>query len=241
MKINYKQMKYPFVILLILLTALCAFGQISQISIGIGRADQWGKSAYTYVGDTAIGYESQRSMDSRTMYMVSMDHTIGEFHTYQVLAFSVMFYEFHILAPSKIIQYQRRIKIIKAPTFDYSINVSLLKPAKWISLYGGLNFRGQWAVAKSNQGLDIAFNSYNGLSNFTMGINLNLRYQTRWLRIEFGYIGDVTSTSKDFIHNGQIVDIAPLKMNKIYLVFSGPVFRREKPPKKLKKKDFIKN
>ncbi len=73
-------MKYLISITFLLLVVFSSSGQINQISIGLGRADQWGKSAYTYVGDTAIGYNSQSSMDSRTIYMVSMDHSIGKFN-----------------------------------------------------------------------------------------------------------------------------------------------------------------
>ena len=220
--------------------------QINQISVGLGRADQWVSSSYTYVGDTAIGYNSQSSLDSRTMYMVSMDHSIGKLQMYQVLAFSVMFPEYNLVYPGRLIYLNMPI-FMKAPTFDYSINTSILKPTRRLRLYGGLNVRVQWPLKREySPYLDKWLREWNenGSKSFvpvTLGINLNLRYQTRWLRIEFGYIGDVTSSSRDFIHHGQIVNMAPAKMQKIYLVLSGPVFRREKPPKKFKKKDFIKN
>ncbi len=236
---------YIFLFLLSLLS-LTSLSQINKISIGLGRADQWGTSSYTYVGDTAIGYKSQRSMDSRTIYTVSMDHSIGKIQMYQVLAFSIMFPEYNLVYPGQLIYLNMPI-FMKAPTFDYSINTSILKPTRRLTLYGGLNFRVQWPLEREiSPNLDkwLAEWIVDGSNSFvpiTMGINLNLRYQTRWLRIEFGYIGDVTSTSRDFIHNGQTVNMASLKMQKIYLVFSGPVFRREKPAKKIKKKDYSRN
>ncbi len=234
-------MKHIIVLALLLLVGFTSYGQINQISIGLGRADQWGEPVYTFLGDTAIGLASQRSMDSRTMYVISMDQAVGKLHLYHMLAFNVMFHELHILTPSRIIQYQKSIRAIKTPAFDYSISASLLRPTRRITLYGGLNFRAQWAIRTSRISSGVVKDAYNSVTPVTLGINLNLRYQTRWLRIEFGYIGDVTSSSRDFIHHGQIVNMAPLKMQKIYLVLSGPIFRREKPPKKLKKKDFIKN
>ncbi len=240
-------MKSFILLFLLLLATLTVKSQINQINIGLGRADQWGTASYTYVGDTAIGYNSQRSMDSRTMYMVSMDHSIGKVQIYQILAFSVMFPEYSLLYPGGLLLYNNQQLFMKAPTFDYSINTSLLKPTKRLTLYGGFNFRLQWALERGFSPnldkwlLDWNLDGSNSFVPITMGINLNLRYQTRWLRIEFGYIGDVTSTSRDFEHNGQTVNMAPVRMQKIYLVLSGPIFRREKPPKKIKKKDFIKN
>ncbi len=240
-------MKIFSTLLLLLLASLASKAQINQVSIGIGRTDQWGTASYTYVGDTAIAYNSRSSMDSRTIYMVSMDHAIGKFQMYQVLAFSVMFPEYSLLYPGGLLAFNNQQLFMKAPTFDYSINTSIFKPARRLTLFGGLNFRVQWPLEPHiSPNLDkwLAKWVVDGSNSFvpvTMGINLNLRFQTRWLRIEFGYIGDVTSTSRDFIHNGQIVSMAPVRMQKIFLVFSGPVYRKEKPPKKLKKKDFIKN
>ncbi len=234
-------MKYLISIAFLFFTGLGSYGQINQISVGIGRADQWGESPYTFLGDTAVGLASQRSMDSRTMYVVSMDHSVGKLHLYHMLAFSVMFHEFNVLTPSKIIQYQQMIRAIKTPAFDYSINVSLLRPSRRLTLYGGFNLKAQWAIRESRSSSDVVKDGYNSIAPITMGINLNLRYQTRWLRVELGYIGDITSSTRDFEHNGQIVPMGKFLMNKMYLVFSGPVFRREKPAKKLKKKDFIKN
>ncbi len=156
-----------------------------------------------------------------------------------------MFPEYSLVYPGNLILDMNQQLFMKAPTFDYSISTSILKPTRRLTLYGGLNFRVQWPLEREfSPNLDKWLLEWNvdGSNSFvpvTLGINLNLRYQTRWVRIEFGYIGDVTSSSRDFIHNGQTVNMAPLKMQKIYLVFSGPVFRREKPPKKIKKKDYL--
>ncbi len=216
--------------------------QINQISIGLGRANPWGTAAYTYVGDTGIANQTQLSMDSRTVYMISMDYSFRKIQLYQTLSFSVLYPEHKVTYPGKIV-YIEKIFGVQVPTFDYSINISLLKPTRRLTLYGGLNFRAQWPVKEQSNPKFTAFyeNAYSSVAPFTMGINLNLRYQTRWLRVELGYIGDITSSARDFEYNGQIVNMAPLKMKKVYLVFSGPVFRTENPPKKLKKKDFIKN
>jgi len=241
-------MKNYLFVLLLIFASLTSMSQINQISIGLGRADQWGTSSYTYVGDTSIRYDSQRSMDSRTIYMVSMDHSIGKFQMYQVLAFSVMFPEYTLLVPGRYLLNLRNHQLfMKAPTFDYSISSSILKPTKRLTLYGGLNVRVQWPLKPTfSPNLDKWLTDWildgsNSFAPITLGINLNLRFQTRWLRIEFGYIGDVTSSARDFEHKGQTVNMASAKMNKIYLVFSGPVFRRGKPAKKLIKKDFIRN
>lgn len=239
-------MKTLIPILFLLVVVFPSYGQINQISVGLGRADQWGKSSYTFIGDTGIAYESQLSMDSRTVYMVSMDHSFRRLNLYQTLSFSVVFTGHSIITPSTIRPYVTNKTTIKVPTFDYSINTSLLRPTRRLTLYGGINVRVQWPVKETPSYVkkwlaDLRVDAYNSVTPVTLGVNLNLRYQTRWLRIEFGYIGDVTSSARDFTHNGQTVNMAPLKMQKIYLVLSGPVFRREKPPKKLKKKDFIKN
>jgi len=241
-------MKYLISILFLLLFSISSWSQINQISVGLGRADQWYQPIYTYLGDTAIGYESQQSMDSRMMYVVTLDHSYKKLNIYHTLAYSVMFTEVNIIIPSRIIGLYLTDKAVsKVPTFDYSFNLSLLRPTNRLSLYGGVNLRLQFPLKPnispylSQWKANFVESTYNSLTPVTLGVNLNLRYQTRWLRIEFGYIGDVTSSSRDFIHNGQIVNMAPLKMQKIYLVLSGPVFRREKPPKKLKKKYFIKN
>lgn len=235
-------------LLLLILFSTIVFnsqGQINQISIGLGRTDQWVNAEFTSVGDTAIAYSSQPSMDSRTIYMVTMDQVIGKFPLYHSLAFSVMFPEFKLYYPVGLLAYNDQTFFMKAPTFDYSINTSLLKPSRRLSLFGGLNVRVQWPLKLNNEHLkntwlyDWAENGNESFTPLTLGLNLNLRYQTRWLRIEFGYIGDLTSSSRNFEHNGQTLYVAPAKMQKIYLVFSGPIFRREKPPKRLKKKDFI--
>jgi len=224
-------MKNYLFVLLLIFASLTSMSQINQISIGLGRADQWGTSSYTYVGDTSIRYDSQRSMDSRTIYMVSMDHSIGKFQMYQVLAFSVMFPEYTLLVPGRYLLNLRNHQLfMKAPTFDYSISSSILKPTKRLTLYGGLNVRVQWPLKP------------------TFSPNLD-KWLTDWILdgsnsfapITLGIIGDVTSSARDFEHKGQTVNMASAKMNKIYLVFSGPVFRRGKPAKKLIKKDFIRN
>ncbi len=239
-------MKIFSTLFLLLLASLTSKAQINQISIGIGRTDQWGTAPYTYVGDTAIAYNSRSSMDSRTLYMVSLDHALGKFQIYQALAFSVMFPEFNLVYPGQLIYLNNPI-FMKAPTFDYSINTAILKPGRRLTLFGGLNLRVQWPLEPNiSPNLDKWLVKWieDGRNSFvpvTMGINLNLRFQTRWLRLEFGYIADVTSTSRDFIHYGQTVSMAPVRMQKILLVFSGPVYRKEKPPKKLKKKDYIKD
>lgn len=223
-----------------------SLGQINQISIGLGRTDQWGTSFYTYIGDTAIAYETQSSLDSRTTYVITLDHSIKKLNLYHILAFNVMYPGHSIRTPSTIRPYATTKTALQIPTFEYSINTTLLKLSRHFSVLGGLNIRGQWPVkgpayVSSDALADLIVDAYSSIAPITMGINLNLRYQTRWLRVELGYIGDITSSTRAFEHNGQIVPMGKFLMNKMYLVFSGPVFRREKPPKKLKKKDFIKN
>ncbi len=239
-------MKYPLVVLLVLLASLTSLSQINQISIGLGRTDQWGTSFYTNIGDTAIAYETQLTLDSRTTYVITLDQTLNKLNLYHVLSFNVMYPGHSIRVPSTIRPYATVKTALKVPTFEYSINTRLLNPSRHFSILGGLNIRGQWPVkgpayVSSDALADLILDAYNSIAPITMGINLNLRYQTRWLRVELGYIGDITSSTRDFEHNGQIVPMGKFLMNKMYLVFSGPVFRREKPPKKLKKKDFIKN
>ncbi len=239
-------MKYAYAILLFFFASLCTFGQINKISIGIGRTDQWGTSFYTNIGDTAIAYETQSSLDSRTTYVITLDHSINKLNLYHILSFNVMYPGHSIRMPSTIRPYATTKTSMQVPTFEYSINTRLLKLSRHFSVLGGLNFRGQWPVkgpayVSSDALEDLILDANSSVAPITMGINLNLRYQTRWLRVELGYIGDFTSSTRDFEHNGQIVPMGKFLMNKMYLVFSGPVFRREKPAKKIKKKDFIKN
>ncbi len=237
-------MKFYILVLLLLFASLPSMSQINQISIGLGRTDQWGTSFYTNIGDTAIAFETQLNLDSRTTYVISLDHSINKLNLYHSLSFNVMYPGHSIRMPSRIRPYATTKTSLQMPTFEYSINTRLLTLTRHFSILGGLNIRGQWPVkgpayVASDSLANLIVAAYGSVAPVTVGINLNLRYQTRWLRVELGYIGDFTSSTKDFEHNGQIVPMAPVKMQKMYLVFSGPVFRREKPPKKLKKKDFI--
>jgi hypothetical protein len=237
-------MKYLILIWLLFIVLFNSWAQVDQVSVGLGRADQWGKSTYTYNGDTAIAYESQLSMDSRTAFVVSMDHSLRSLKLYHTLSFSVMFPEYSIVRPGPwLLQDVHHKMFIKAPTFDYSINASLLRLSKRLTLFGGLNLRAQWALEKElSSGLSDWLSEWivdanNSLTPITLGLNLNLRYQTRWLRAEFGYIPDFTSSARDINHKGEVVPVSPMKMQKIYLVLSAPVLRMKRSPKRIKKKD----